>query len=124
VGKVQAFSASFFQTSSRMRGETVVSSPAPDSAARALSMRGVCPLKVIEYLLSGVPVIANRGVGDLDALGDAGISLPDFSSASLDTAARSITQFGATNRIAARQLGLSHFSLEAAARGYAEALKV
>ncbi len=87
-----------------------------------LSMRGVCPLKVVEYLLSGVPIVTNRGVGDLDALGDAGISLPDFSSASLDAAARSITQLGAHNRVAARQLGLSRFSLEAAARGYAVSL--
>jgi glycosyltransferase involved in cell wall biosynthesis len=33
-----------------------------------LSQRAVSPIKVGEYLLSGLPVLATRGVGDLDAL--------------------------------------------------------
>jgi glycosyltransferase involved in cell wall biosynthesis len=33
-----------------------------------LSQRAVSPIKVSEYLLSGLPVLATRGIGDLDAL--------------------------------------------------------
>lgn len=88
----------------------------------SLSMRGVCPLKVIEYLLSGVPVVSNRGVGDLDALLPTELVLPDFSPTALEHAARAITTIDASQRSAARELGLAHFTLERAARGYVNAL--
>ncbi len=34
----------------------------------AFSQQAVCPLKVIEYLMCGIPVVTNAGVGDLDVL--------------------------------------------------------
>lgn len=36
----------------------------------SLSQQAVCPLKVIEYLMCGIPVITNSGVGDMDELFD------------------------------------------------------
>ena len=34
----------------------------------AFSQQAVCPLKVIEYLMCGIPVITNSGIGDMDEL--------------------------------------------------------
>lgn len=34
----------------------------------SFSQQGICPLKLIDYLQVGIPVIANKGVGDLDDL--------------------------------------------------------
>jgi len=36
----------------------------------SFSQQGICPLKLIDYLQVGIPVIANKGVGDLDELFD------------------------------------------------------
>ncbi len=36
----------------------------------SFSQQGICPLKLIDYLQVGIPIIANNGVGDLDKLFD------------------------------------------------------
>lgn len=41
----------------------------------SFSQRGVAPIKVGEYLLTGLPVVATRGVGDVDEQVDADVGL-------------------------------------------------
>lgn len=57
------------------------------------SKRSSSPTKIAEYLASGLPVIANRGVGDLDALlgGKAGTLVDDFTERSYRAALSSVT---------------------------------
>lgn len=91
--------------------------------APAFSQQAVCPLKVGEYLLSGLPVIATRGVGDLDTqLGEIPALLVDDASAmDVDAAARWIMDrapLDASTRSACRAQGLRHFSLDAALEAY------
>lgn len=46
------------------------------------SRKGTCPTKLGEYLATGLPVVVNTGVGDVDEMiggGRAGAVLPDFS---------------------------------------------
>lgn len=95
----------------------------------SLSMRAVCPLKVAEYLLSGVPVLANAGVGDLDvqlAQSEAGAIVPDFEPASLESLASALTERILPRRTQfrdeARRLGLAQFSLATSAAGYHQAM--
>lgn len=95
----------------------------------SLSQRAVCPIKVAEYLLCGVPVLSNRGVGDLEhQLTDSTVGLlaPDLSSRSLDELTErfvsSVWPQRDAARVTARALGLDHYSLDACADGYARAL--
>lgn len=97
----------------------------------SLSQRAVCPIKVAEYLLSGVPVLGNRGIGDLDHhLGDsdAAILAADLGEHSLELLARRFVEEvwpgRELRRDACRAVGLRWYSLDACARGYARALGV
>lgn len=97
----------------------------------SFSQRAVCPIKVAEYLLSGVPVLGNRGVGDLDAhLGnsDAAILSDGLGALSLgDLADRFVEEMWPnreSRRQACRAVGLRWHSLQACVRGYARALGV
>ncbi len=93
----------------------------------SLSMRGVCPIKVAEYLLSGLPVLANAGIGDLDeqlAGPMAGHLAPDLSPASLDGLADFFVNkcLSADSREEARRRGLELFSLDECASRYGDAV--
>jgi glycosyltransferase involved in cell wall biosynthesis len=96
----------------------------------SVSQRAVCPIKVGEYLLSGVPVLANRGVGDLDERFGSARAVAfarDFSKDELAGLAAAVTERFLPDREAmredARTLGLDHYSLAASARGYARAIQ-
>ncbi|MEX1026538.1 MAG: glycosyltransferase [Candidatus Paceibacterota bacterium] len=84
-----------------------------------VSRAAVCPLKVAEYLLCGVPVVTNEGVGDLDAVfqsGAVGYLLREFDDRSLtDAVAYCVENCAGTGREAvrrgARRAGLAYFDL-------------
>lgn len=96
-----------------------------------LSMSAVSPIKICEYLLSGVPVIVNRGVGDIDVhLGDslAGLVAEDMSDRSMEQLAthfeRVVLARREEVRALARALGLKWYGLESCSAGYARALGI
>ncbi len=90
----------------------------------SFSQRAVCPIKVGEYLLCGVPVVANDGVGDLDAVLE-----PRFAARVARLGPEEVArlagevQVAALDREAARAAGVRHFGLDTAAAGYAEAVR-
>jgi glycosyltransferase involved in cell wall biosynthesis len=58
------------------------------------SKRSSSPTKIAEYLASGVPVVCNTGVGDVDALieaEDVGVLLDEFTPQAYETALEKIT---------------------------------
>ncbi len=93
----------------------------------SFSMRAVAPIKLGEYLLCGLPVLASPGVGDTDAIAaDAGLLLARLDHAELTRAARwfcdEVLPQREYWRSRCRNTGLRHFSLEACADAYAAAL--
>lgn len=94
----------------------------------SLSQRGVSPIKVAEYLLSGLPVLANRGVGDLDSQLDdrTGLIVDNLRTFDPDKAAERFLTTVMTSRdehrTACRQTGLEHFALKHCGRRLAHAL--
>lgn len=93
----------------------------------AFSMIGVSPVKLGEYLLCGLSVIASRGIGDTERMLDGLEScylLGDHSDASLRAAAawavRNHRRPGLPE--AARAAGVAHYSLEEAVDSYRTAL--
>ncbi|MEW6434118.1 MAG: glycosyltransferase [Myxococcota bacterium] len=95
----------------------------------SLSQRAVCPIKVAEYLLCGVPVLANRGVGDLDAQlagSEAGLLSDSVERSALEAVANRYVLHAWPHRDrlreSARALGLTHYSIDACAAAYARAL--
>lgn len=96
----------------------------------SFSQRAVCPIKVGEYLLSGTPVVANRGVGDLDsklAGSKAAKLLPELTTEQLEQAAAWVSRCVMPQRkrlnVEARALGEAHFGLRAMRDGYERACK-
>ncbi len=94
---------------------------------RSFSMRAVAPIKLGEYLLCGLPVLASPGVGDTDAIAaSGGRLLAGLDDAELAQAARwfcsDVLPQRESWRTRCRSLGLRHFSLEACADAYAAAL--
>lgn len=94
----------------------------------AFSQQAVCPLKVGEYLLAGLPVIATTGVGDLDTQLDDQSSLRLHSEHSMDAASiakwiRHIAPLSPSLQTHCRTLGMQHFSLDAAVDGYVQLLR-
>jgi hypothetical protein len=87
----------------------------------SFSMAGVSPIKVAEYLLCGLPVLGNTGIGDQDALlgPPACRLLSALGPADLEAGARwwldEVVPARDASRIAARRLGEHAFRLEAAA---------
>lgn len=92
------------------------------------SMQGVAPIKLGEYLLTGLPVIASKGIGDTEDI------LSDFESCylydhkiSLQNQLPEILELmqnaKRTDREKTRNQALSYFSLESAADSYIKALK-
>jgi glycosyltransferase involved in cell wall biosynthesis len=84
----------------------------------SFSQQAVCPIKVAEYLLCGLPVVATAGVGDLDErlLGLPALRLLErLDDAALERAAawfvdEALIAYGAL-RDAAREAGLREFAL-------------
>lgn len=124
-----------FAVESRVFTRTVDASEVPRFIAAAdvgLALRkatfsqcAVCPIKVAEYLLCGVPVLATPGVGDLDTqlAGSEAIHFIDQPD-SADTAdalawAGAITD---ATKTAARQLALEWFSLDGVVHKYNSAI--
>ena len=97
----------------------------------SVSQRAVCPLKVAEYLLCGLPVISSRGIGDLDEQLAAAPFARLISPASQEDSASAVSFVAALNQItleplrgAARDLGLRHYSLDSVVSAYGRALGV
>lgn len=91
------------------------------------SMQGVAPIKLGEYLLCGLPIIASKGIGDTDAilenfpecyLYDHALGLPTEQEKIAHFLENAI--FADRNKIHAK--AQSYFSLEAAAASYIQAL--
>ena len=92
------------------------------------SMQAVAPIKLGEYLLCGVPVVATRGVGNTEVISnDAGILLQSVDSVQLKNAADWIVNSVLTDREAYRKksrvIGLKSFSLESTAANYYQAFQ-
>jgi glycosyltransferase involved in cell wall biosynthesis len=78
------------------------------------SKQSSSPTKIAEYLACGVPVVANRGVGDIDELiGDNGIGVlvDDLSSESYRRAMQSIDEMGKVGETC-RTFAMMEFDLE------------
>lgn len=92
------------------------------------SMKGVAPIKLGEYLLCGLPVVASRGIGDTGDLleGEACcLLLSDHSAASISASVDWIGKAVQTTglKASARQAGIRYFSLEGSISSYKKALK-
>lgn len=92
------------------------------------SMQGVAPIKLGEYLLTGLPVIASKGIGDTEDI------LNHFESCylydhqiglqkQLPEIINLIKKAKQTDREKTRNQALAYFSLESAANSYINALK-
>jgi hypothetical protein len=90
-------------------------------------MQAASPIKLGEYLLCGLPVLATADIGDTDAVTtDVCYLLRSMDEADLKTAAEWFTNTVLPNRAAyrvnSRTLGLKWFSLESSIDAYAKAL--
>jgi len=95
----------------------------------SFSMQAIAPIKLGEYLLCGLPVVATTGIGDTDALSPAtGFLVERMDSVELRAAADwfidGVLPQREILRIAAREIGLSRFSLEACVEAYMKAFAV
>lgn len=95
----------------------------------SFSQQGVAPIKVGEYLLCGVPVVATAGVGDLDTVlsPETGVVLEGVNERELARAADWIVgqwrNDDTATRQAARTLGTSAFGLDACVDAYEQAIR-
>jgi len=92
------------------------------------SMQGVAPIKLGEYLLCGLPVIASKGIGDTDNILENFEECYLFDHAvSLELQKEPITNFLEKSIFAHRnniaKKAQNYFSLEAAAESYIKAIK-
>lgn len=93
------------------------------------SMQAASAIKIAEYLLCGVPVLASAGVGDTEAIvgPDVGRCLAEHDDPSLAAAAAWLVETVLANRAEfcarCRAAGLVHFSLDVALKGYEDALR-
>jgi glycosyltransferase involved in cell wall biosynthesis len=96
---------------------------------QTFSMQAVSAIKVGEYLLCGVPVLASSGVGDSDVTIDhsVGLCLTDADEPSLKTAAdwfvRTVLPGRELFRHHCREVGLRYYSLEVAVEHYERAMR-
>lgn len=95
---------------------------------RKFSMQAVAPIKLGEYLLCGVPVLATAGIGDAEAISpDAGMLVQGMGAVELERAAAwfidSVLPQREKYRVSSRAVGLNRFSLEASAVSYQNALQ-
>ena len=95
----------------------------------SFSMQAVAPIKLGEYLLCGLPVVATRGIGDTDAITpDAGFLLQHMDQSQLNDVANwfvdSVLTQRENYRSNSRRAGLNSFSLESSASSYQHALNL
>ena len=96
----------------------------------SFSQLGVCPIKVGEYLLCGVPVLSSAGIGDLDEqLGGqhTGRLVPSLDSQQLDAAAGwflgDVIQQRNEFRERCRRVGTATFGMEQCTERYIKAIR-
>lgn len=94
---------------------------------RSFSMQAVAPIKLGEYLLCGLPVLATAGVGDAHVLStDTGLAVDDVSAAQAGAVADWFVDTVMPDRdgfrARCRALGVARFSLDASVDSYARAL--
>lgn len=91
------------------------------------SMQGVAPIKLGEYLLCGLPVIATGGVGDTSSIAGAGFLIDQREDCALAEAATwfmdEVLPERESFRTRCRELGMAHHSLEASVDSYRRALE-
>jgi len=78
------------------------------------SKQSSSPTKIAEYLASGLPIVTNRGVGDVDALienNSVGAIVEEFSVESYRSALTEVEALNGVDR-ACRELALAEFDLE------------
>ena len=93
----------------------------------SFSMQGVAPIKLGEYLLCGLPVVATAGIGDTEAISaGAGMLLQRMDDTELKAAANwfvdTVLPAREIYRLRCREFGLLHYSLDASVDSYARAL--
>jgi len=94
----------------------------------SFSMQAVAPIKLGEYLLCGLPVVATARIGDTNAISDdVGMVLQrmddDDLKASADWFIDSVLPLRNSYRAKCRIISLNRFSLEASAASYLQAFK-
>ena len=85
------------------------------------SSLGVSATKTGEYLSCGLPVVTNRGLGDIDRIvtdGRNGWVLPDFGDEAVDTAAAQIVRAGFADRAEIRSAASEWFDMDRAIDTY------
>lgn len=92
------------------------------------SMQAVAPIKLSEYLLCGLPVIANPGIGDTESIlknQDAAFLATEFQEKNLIEILNwcLASKNNASRKLKARALGLQHFSLDITVERYNNALQ-
>ena len=92
------------------------------------SMQAVAAIKLGEYLLCGLPVLATAGIGDTDVISaDVGMVFQRMDEATLMAAADwfvdSVLPHRERFRASSRSLGLARFALGASAASYRDALR-
>jgi glycosyltransferase involved in cell wall biosynthesis len=92
----------------------------------SFSQQAVSPIKIAEFLLCGLPIVTNAGVGDLDdqLAGFAGAHVvSELNPGALQAAAKwAVSVDLGTLRAPCRRRGLEHYSLKTAVRRYRTAL--
>lgn len=93
----------------------------------SFSMQGVAPIKLGEYLLCGLPLVATRGIGDTGVINnDVGILVEHMDEIELRMVAdwflNNVLQEREALRGLCRKVGVKHFSLEASVASYQRAL--
>jgi hypothetical protein len=89
------------------------------------SMTGVAPIKIGEYLLMGLPVVASCGIGDSEdilARQPFCCMLPDLSESSIEMAFQWMIHLIKFEPSAIREFGIKNFGLKAAVNSYQLAL--
>lgn len=93
----------------------------------SLSMKGVAPIKIPEYLLCGLPVIASSGIGDSDnVLGERSFSflMKSYENPAYEDAVDWILEAGRNHELKreARQFAKDHYSVDMSVESYNNAL--
>lgn len=95
----------------------------------SFSMQGVSPIKIGEYLLSGLPVVISTGIGDDKIIDDrVGYNLSSFSSDELDSVAHwiisNVKKPRENKQLLCYNYGKEHYSLASSCNLYAHALGI